>query len=196
MSEQTAPLPNRNHPPLKPAHMKGFVVMALGLVVALLLVGQFLSPVHPLNGPTGGVVLADEKVQPMPTATATTGGEGLVIDRDQSGQFHVNVAINDQPTQFLVDTGADSVALTIADAERAGLTVNPDSFQPILKTASGDGWGTLVTLDRLQLGETELHNVGAVVVKDLPVSLLGQTVLGQLGRVELKGDRMILAPMR
>jgi len=84
----------------------------------------------------------------------------------------------------------------VADAERAGLDVNPDSFQPILQTASGQGWGTLVTLDRLQLGETELHNIGAVVVRDLPVSLLGQTVLGQLGKVELKGDRMVLAPLR
>jgi len=174
--------------------MKGFVLIALGLVVALLLVGQFLSPVHPLNGPTGGVVLAADRAQPAPSPTATMGGEGLVIDRDQSGQFHISLAVNDQPTQFLVDTGADSVALTVADAERAGLTVNPDSFQPILKTASGEGWGTLVTLDRLQLGDTELHNVGAVVVRDLPVSLLGQTVLGQLGRLELKGDRMILAP--
>jgi len=173
--------------------MKGFVLMALGLVVALLLVGQFLSPVHPLNGPTGGVVLATEAPKPAPTAMTP---EGMVIERDQTGQFHVDVAINDQPTKFLVDTGADSVALTVADAERAGLTVDPDTFQPILKTASGEGWGTLVTLDRLQLGETELHNVGAVVVKDLPVSLLGQTVLSQLGRVELKGDKMTLAPLR
>lgn len=174
--------------------MKGFVVMALGLVVALLLVGQFLSPVHPLNGPTGGVVLATEAPRPAPAAKMS--GDGLVIERDQSGQFHVSVEINDQPTQFLVDTGADSVALTVADAERAGLTVNPESFQPILKTASGEGWGTLVTLDRLQLGETELRNVGAVVVKDLPVSLLGQTVLSQLGKMELKGDKMTLAPLR
>lgn len=174
--------------------MKGFVVMALGLVVALLLVGQFLSPVHPLNGPTGGVVLATEAPKPAPAAKMS--GDGLVIERDQSGQFHVSVEINDQPTQFLVDTGADSVALTVADAERAGLTVNPESFQPILKTASGEGWGTLVTLDRLQLGETELRNVGAVVVKDLPVSLLGQTVLSQLGKMELKGDKMTLAPLR
>lgn len=173
--------------------MKGVVVIAVGLVLALLLVGQFLSPVHPLSGPTGDVVFATATA--MPTTNTMT-PEGMVIKRDQSGQFHVNVSINDQPTQFLVDTGADSVALTVADAERAGLTVNPDSFQPILKTASGDGWGTLVTLDRLQLGETELHNVEAVVVKDLPVSLLGQTVLSQLGRVELKGDRMVLAPTR
>jgi len=86
--------------------MKGFLIMALALVAALLLVGQFLSPVHPLSGPTGGVVLASEA--PRPVASTMT-PEGLVIDRDQTGQFHVSAAINDQPVQFLVDTGADSV---------------------------------------------------------------------------------------
>ena len=45
--------------------------MALGLVVALLLVGQFLSPVHPLNGPTGGVVLATEAPKPSLDSTKT-----------------------------------------------------------------------------------------------------------------------------
>src|SRR5512135_158821 len=99
--------------------MKGVVVIAVGLVLALLLVGQFLSPVHPLSGPTGAVVFATATATPT---TNTMTPEGMVIERDQSGQFHVNVSINDQPTQFLVDTGADSVALTVADAERAGLT--------------------------------------------------------------------------
>lgn len=170
--------------------MRHIVILALGLVAALMLVGQLLSPVHPLDGPTGGAVLAT--AAPVPRSSFTP--EGLVIDRDQSGQFHVDADINGQSTRFLVDTGADAVALTVADAERAGLRVDPATFQPILKTASGEGWGTLVTLDRLVLGRTELHNVGAVVVKDLGVSLLGQSVLAQMGKLELKGDRMVLEP--
>ena len=50
----------------------------------------------------------------------------------------------------------------------------------------------MVTLERVQIGDTELRNVGAVVVRDLGVSLLGQTVLARMGRVELKGDRMVI----
>ncbi|MFC3172936.1 TIGR02281 family clan AA aspartic protease [Novosphingobium bradum] len=177
--------------------MRHIVILALGLVAALMLVGQLLSPVHPLDGPTGGVVLATPKplAAATPTPSAYAGGEGLVIDRDPSGQFHVNAEINGQSTRFLVDTGADAVALTVADAEAAGIRVDPATFQPILQTASGEGWGTLVTMDRLVLGRTELHNVGAVVVKDLGVSLLGQSVLGQIGKLELKGDRMVLEPL-
>jgi len=172
--------------------MRHFVVLALGLVAALFLVGQFISPVHPLNGPAEGVAIATEAPAPEPAAFA---GESTVLERDASGQFHVTAAVNGQDTQFLVDTGADAVALTLADAERAGIRFDPNTFQPILKTASGEGWGTLVQIEQLELGKTELRNVGAVVVKDLGTSLLGQSVLARLGKVELKGDRMVLEPV-
>lgn len=95
----------------------------------------------------------------------------------------------------MVDTGADSVALTVADAQAAGIDVNPNGFQPIIRTASGTGYGTLVNVERLELGPTELRNVGAVVVKDLDVSLLGQSVLARLGKLELQGDKMVLTPL-
>ena len=36
--------------------------------------------------------------------------------------------------------------------------------------------------------------VGAVVVKDLDVSLLGQSVLTRMGKIELQGDRMVIEP--
>lgn len=173
--------------------MRQFVTLALGLVAVLMLVGQFLSPVHPLDQTAAapGEVLAATGSSPRQGAFTA---EGLVLDRDASGQFHLDAAVNGTTTRFLVDTGADSVALTVADAERAGIKVDPASFQPILQTASGQGWGTLVELERIEVGRTEIRNVGAVVVKDLGVSLLGQSVLARMGKVELKGDRMVLEP--
>ncbi len=168
--------------------MKGFVALALMLVAFLLFVGERVADTGPLSGSA------------VPTAAPSTtaalvgrfGGEGIVIERGADGQFHFEAAVNGTATRFLVDTGADTVALTVADAEAAGVRFNPNGFVPILRTASGEGWGTMVTLERLQLGDTELRNVGAVVVRDLGVSLLGQSVLGRIGRVELQGDRMTL----
>ena len=75
--------------------MRHIVVLALGLVGLLLLVGQFLSPVHPLSGPTAAVVIASEAPAPLSTRPV---GEGLVIERDQSGQFHVDAAVNGAQT--------------------------------------------------------------------------------------------------
>ena len=144
-------------------------------------------------------VSASPPVRPSPATAAAAvlpGGDAIVIARDGSGQFHVVASVDGTPTQFLVDTGADTVALTEADAQRAGVSVDPSGFGPIVRTASGEGQGARVRLERLELGTTEVRDVDAVVVRDLPVSLLGQSVLGRLGRVELQGDRMVLEPAR
>ncbi len=168
--------------------MKGLLALAALITGVLLLAAQFLAPVRPLGG--APAVTASAAASEKPACRFS--GEPLTLARDASGQFHLDVAVNGSPVRFLVDTGADTIALTIADAEAAGLQVNPNGFVPILRTASGEGWGTMVTLERVQIGDTELRNVGAVVVRDLGVSLLGQTVLARMGRVELKGDRMVI----
>lgn len=168
--------------------MKGFVALALLLVAALLLAGEFVAPVHPLR--EGAAAQAPAATPSRPPARFS--GEALTLERDATGQFHVEARVNGNATRFLVDTGADMIALTVRDAEAAGIAVNPNGFVPILRTAGGEGWGTLVTLDRLELGDTEIRNVRAIVARDLDVSLLGQTVLGQMGRVELAGDRMVI----
>lgn len=135
---------------------------------------------------------------PVVAASAAADSDGAgnayvtVIRRDSSGQFHTTALVNGQDTRFLVDTGADMVALTEEDAEALGISVDPDSFVPMLQTASGPGYGARVTPDSLALGETEFTQVPAVVVRGLGVNLLGQSVLGKLGKVELQGDEMVI----
>lgn len=167
--------------------MKGLVAFALLVTGALLLIGQYLAPVPPLSGAPVHAPAAS----PSPTQGHFS-GEPLALTPDASGRFHLDAAVNGNPVRFLVDTGADTIALTVADAEAAGISVNPNGFVPILRTASGEGWGTMVNLERVQIGDTELRNVGAVVVRDLDISLLGQTVLARMGRVELKDGRMVI----
>ncbi len=172
--------------------MKFIVGLAFAMVLALLLLGQQLATFNP----------ADDSAAPAPAAAslAKTGSgtaftpDGIVLDRDASGQFHAEARVDGTPIRFLVDTGADSVALSVADARSAGVPFDPATFQPILRTASGEGWGTLVQVERIELGPTELRHVGVVVVRDLDVSLLGQSVLARMGRVELQGDRMLIVP--
>ncbi len=120
--------------------------------------------------------------------------DALLLRRDGSGQFHVDASVNNGSVNFLVDTGADMVALTEDQAAELGITPAPDEFQPTMQTASGVGYGAPVTIDELEIGGTTLRNVDAVVVRDLSVNLLGQSVLRRMGSVELKGDTMVIRP--
>ena len=118
--------------------------------------------------------------------------DAMVLQRDGSGQFHIGAQVDGQDTQFLVDTGADVVALTVDEAERLGYPVDPENFVPMMQTASGTGNGTIVHLDRLEVAGAEFHDIDAVVMDGLAVNLLGQTILSQLGQVSLEGDRMVI----
>ena len=135
--------------------------------------------------------LATSSPSPLPHTHFASGSE-TEIHRDSSGHFRVNVAVNGQDANFLVDTGADIVALTIADAERLGLPVDRAGFQPVSHTASGIGYGSFIKLDRLELAGHELNNVEAVVMDGLTINLLGQSALRRLGKVEMQGDVMVI----
>ncbi|MBS0254673.1 MAG: TIGR02281 family clan AA aspartic protease [Proteobacteria bacterium] len=117
------------------------------------------------------------------------------IDRDGAGQFHLTARVNGREAPFLIDTGADLVAIGEAEARDLGINVTPDQFRPIMRTASGTGMAALVRIDRLEVAGRELHDVQAVVMQGLTTNLLGQSALKQLGKVELAGDRMVIKPI-
>lgn len=163
--------------------------IAFGAILAMMLVAGAIMP-EADSASTGPAAPA-----PTRSASAAIGdAQALVLRRDGSGQFHVTALVEGQDVRFLVDTGADVVALTIDEAEQLGLPVDPGSFQPMMQTASGVGYGAPVTIDSLEVGGQEFRSVPAVVVEGLTVNLLGQSVLRQLGKVELSGDRMIIRP--
>jgi aspartyl protease family protein len=171
--------------------MQRLLVHTFVWIIALFVVGQLLfSATHePAQKEQEQALALSASRTPSQSGFSE---EGTVIERDASGQFHLQAQVNGEDTQFLVDTGADIVALTVAEAERLGLDVPPDDFQPIMQTASGVGYAAKVELDRLGLGNEEFHGVDAVVVEGLSVNLLGQSVLRRLGKVELQGDRMVI----
>jgi aspartyl protease family protein len=172
--------------------MYRFAAHSAFCVFVLALVGIMLA--SPSKEPAG----AGGHPKVLVLDTARKGSEGgfgsdqTVIARDASGQFHLQAQVDGEDTTFLIDTGADVVALTEADAERLGIEVMPDDFRPIMETASGTGYAARITLDRLALGDDEFDDVDAVVVRGLGTNLLGQSVLRRLGKVELQGDRMVI----
>jgi aspartyl protease family protein len=120
------------------------------------------------------------------------GGE-MALPRANDGHFYADVTIDDVALNMLVDTGASVVALTGEDAEAIGLTWGASEVRPVARGASGPVHGVPVTLERVQLGNIEARNVPAIVVPEgLGVSLLGQSFLSQIERVEIDQERMLL----
>ena len=160
-------------------------------IIALAAVGLMcMAAVFVVPGVDHAAPVAVVSSKPVTKVKAETGA--LLLRRDRSGQFHLEASVNSNSVNFLVDTGADVLALTEDEAANLGLNLSPDDFRPVMQTASGVGYGAPVKLDEIEVAGTTLRDVDAVVVRGLSVNLLGQSVLRQLGGVELKGDTMVI----
>lgn len=112
------------------------------------------------------------------------------LTRSNDGHFYAEVIVNGTPITFMVDTGASMVALTPEDARRAG--VHMGSMRSMARGVGGIVEVTPVTIDQMSLGTIEAANVRGAVADELDVSLLGQSFLEEVDRVEIRGDRMVL----
>lgn len=130
--------------------------------------------------------------RPAPGTAPTFTSEGLELRRQPGGHFLAEGTVNGQRLSFVVDTGATAVALTVADARRAGIAVNPAEFRAIGVGASGPVRGQPILIDRVEVAGREVRRVPGAVIEGLQFNLLGQSYLSQLEEVSLRGDRMVL----
>jgi len=128
-------------------------------------------------------------------ATAATGAgrQSVTLAADTRGHFVSMGAINDQPVQFVVDTGATMVALPAADAVRIGLDYRKGELA-LTKTAAGVVPVYKVRLDKVRLGGIELSGVdGVVIEKGLDIALLGMSFLS---RVDMRHEGQLMTLTR
>ena len=118
----------------------------------------------------------------------------IVLRSNRHGQFYARVWINGREIKVLVDTGAWGVALTHNDAEKIGIFPRPADYTGRVNTANGRAAYAPVTLDNVRIGDIEVSDVrGSVATPGrLHITLLGMTFLNRIGRVEVKGDKLIL----
>lgn len=133
-----------------------------------------------------------ETEAPQGAAQTSSQGGPTRLAREDDGHFYAEALVNGEPVRFLVDTGATSVALTMADAERIGIEVTPEQFEVVGSGASGPVRGQTVLLDNVEVDGRNAVDVRGAVLEGLEVSLLGQAYLQQLDKVEISGDEMVL----
>ena len=120
-------------------------------------------------------------------------GNGLArqeLIRSGDGHFYAEAQVNGARIRFLVDTGATLVVLTRNDAQRAGIALG--GVRGTALGAGGEVETIPVTIERIALGPLAARDVPGAVVETLPVSLLGQSFLRQIGTAEIRGDTMVL----
>ena len=117
----------------------------------------------------------------------------LKLKADRGGMFTVQGHINNVPMDFLVDTGASSVALNRNQAGRLGIDYKRTGRKMMMSTASGEAAGYVVTLATVKVGPIELKNIEAVISdNDFPQdALLGMTFLSKL-EMNRSADTMTL----
>lgn len=116
------------------------------------------------------------------------------IRRRGDGHFIARTDINGSSASMLVDTGASSVVLKPADAERAGLDLKRLSYSVAVQTANGTTYAAPVRLKSVAIGPIRMRDVEALVAKPgtLKESLLGMTFLKRLRSYEFSGDFLTL----
>lgn len=124
-------------------------------------------------------------------AGASGKGTRIVLTAEAGGHFMTAGQINGKAVQFMVDTGATSIAMSAADAERAG--INFKSGQPVsMSTANGLTQGYRVKLSSVRIADVEVFDVDAVVTpQTMPFMLLGNSFLTRF-QMTRENDQMTL----
>ncbi|MFM4918437.1 TIGR02281 family clan AA aspartic protease [Aeromonas dhakensis] len=127
----------------------------------------------------------------QPSVTAS--GE-LLLRADQSGHYRLEGAINGQPVQLLLDTGATRITVPQRVAERLGLTAHGSSQ---VNTAAGFILVGNGSIETLAMGPLTLYDL-AIFINPAAAGdevLVGMNVLGRLELVQ-KERQLLLRPLQ
>ena len=131
-------------------------------------------------------------------APVSFGGRGgkvssgtITIAASSDGHFSTPGSINGRPVQFMVDTGASVIGMSVSEAERVGL--NYKAGQVVrMGTANGVTQGWRVRLDSVRVGDVEVSGVDAVVMpQPMTYVLLGNSFLARF-QMQRDNDMMTL----
>lgn len=168
-------------------------ILSWALVTVLLVGGysfreELLGLGHRVAGellPPGTVLRGEPQV---------VGEHSVRIRKRSDGHFMVKTEADGVPLSMLVDTGASTVVLKPADAQRLGINIERLRYGVPVQTANGTTYAASVRLSRLSIGNIVLEDVDALVAKPgtLKDNLLGMSFLSRLRSYEFTSEYLTL----
>ena len=113
----------------------------------------------------------------MGAPASSGGGSEIVMTAGSGGHFVAEGSINGRAVRFMVDTGATSVAMSIAEAEHIGLNYHHGQ-RMYVGTANGNVPAYKVRLAEVRVGDVVVYDIEAMVVPaQMEFILLGNSFL-------------------
>jgi len=142
-----------------------------------------------MGGRRTTLVIGSAPVSIGRAAGAMSSGSEIVLTAGPGGHFVTGGSINGKPVQFVVDTGASSVAMSQAEADRIGLAYRSGK-RVQTSTANGIAIAHMVTLSSVRVGDVEVAHVEAIVFP----AALDHVLLGNsfLTRFQMKRENDVL----
>lgn len=154
-------------------------------------VGQTLQGVKLLSSHSGEASFEVDGARRLLGMGQSFGGQpsdsraSVSLTADVRGHFMAGGSLNSYPVNFLVDTGATSIAISGAEARRMGLDYKGGRGSAV-NTAAGVIPAWRVTFNTVKIGGITLNQVEGIVVESgLNTPLLGMSFLN---RMEMKRD--------
>ena len=117
----------------------------------------------------------------------------ITVPRGAGGHYFIEIAVNETPVRFIVDTGASQVVLSERDARRVGIVPEELTYSGLATTANGTVPTAPVILDNMTLEGITDGPVSAVVNGGaMDESLLGMSYLGLYDRIEISNNQLVL----
>ena len=148
--------------------------------------------IYKCKSPQGNLLYQEKPCAETTSSVASWGsaaGAPLVIGQSRQGHYFVDGSVNDQPLNFVIDTGASVVTLPQGVANSAGLRCE---HQTSMRTGNGTVSVCKTTIQKLKFGTFTLKDVVAIIAPNLDQPLLGMNVLKQF-RIEQDSDEMRLS---
>jgi aspartyl protease family protein len=118
-------------------------------------------------------------------------GDKIVLTSVSGGHFVTSGTVNGSAARFFVDTGATTITMGAADAERIGLDYRRGQLG-YTSTANGVVPAYRVMLSTVQIGDVQVYNVEATVLpSSMPYMLLGNSFLDRF-QMRRENDRLTL----